>query len=148
MKKAMIWMVFATLAVLTACGALAAGEIVLPEAEDLEKATVTASELDLTSAAPDFIAALLETLGQAKNTGRASVQDVPEKGAGLIRFDFEFKAGGTSTLFLYREGESLLLEQPYQGIYELDSSLEEQFRTQIALELARQITEQEVSLND
>lgn len=147
MKKRMIFVACAAAAllVLTACGALAEGKIVLPEAEDLERVTITASELDLVSDDADFIGQLLEMLelNTLEKTGRASVQNVPDKGAGLVRIDFGFQKGGDSTLFLYREGEGLFLEQPYQGIYEMDSTLESLLRQQIALELARQETDKQ-----
>lgn len=136
----MIWMVFAAFFLLTACGALAAEELVLPEAGNLKDVTITASGLELTVDRESFIAELLQLLERSvkENSGRASVQDVPDAGAGLVRIDFGFRKGGASTVFLYREGEALLLEQPYQGIYELDGAMEEQFRARISAELARQ----------
>ena len=129
--------------VLTACGFMAAEALVLPSPEDLKEVTVTASELELTAHSGDWIAQLLEALEQGvrEKTGRASVADTPAgKGAGLMRLDFGFKNGGTSTLFLYREDGRLFLEQPYQGIYEMDASLEYVLRSQIALAMARQQT--------
>ncbi|MBD5151209.1 MAG: DUF5301 domain-containing protein [Oscillibacter sp.] len=118
------------------------GDIILPQAEKIMSVHLTGSELDLTTDG-DFIGQLLHDLSQAKNTGRASIQDVPDQGAGLVRIDLNFWEGGTSTLFLYRDDGGLMVEQPYQGIYEMDEALEIQLRTQIALELAAQTTEQE-----
>ena len=118
------------------------GDIILPQAEKIMSVHLTGSELDLTTDG-DFIGQLLHDLSQAKNTGRASIQDVPDQGAGLVRLDLNFWEGGTSTLFLYRDDGGLMVEQPYQGIYEMDEALEIQLRTQIALELAAQTTEQE-----
>ena len=118
------------------------GDIILPQAEKIKSVRLTGNELDLTTDG-DFIGQLLLSLSQAKNTGRASIQDVPERGAGLVRIDLNFREGGTSTLFLYRDDGGLMVEQPYQGIYEMDEALEAQLRTQIARELATQITKQE-----
>ena len=118
------------------------GDIILPQAEKIKSVHLTGSEFDLTTDG-DFIGQLLHDLSQAKNTGRASIQDVPDQGAGLVRIDLNFWEGGTSTLFLYRDDGGLMVEQPYQGIYEMDEALEIQLRTQIALELAAQTTEQE-----
>ena len=101
----------AALLLLTSCGVLSAGKLVLPAAEDLESVTITVDQLDLTS------------WSVKENTGRPSVRDVPSERAGLARIDFGFRAGGTGTVFLYREGARLFLEQPYQGIYEMDSDL-------------------------
>ena len=118
------------------------GDIILPQAEKIMSVHLTGSELDLTTDG-DFIGQLLHDLSQAKNTGRASIQDVPDQGAGLVRIDLNFWEGGTSTLFLYRDDGGLMVEQPYQGIYKMDEALEIQLRTQIAQELATQITKQE-----
>lgn len=119
------------------------GDIVLPQAEKIEAVRFTGSELDLTFGGEAFVTQLLQRMSQAKDTGRASVQDVPNQGAGVVRIDLHFKRiigkgrGGASTVFLYREDDALLLEQPYQGIYRVDDSLELWLREQIALELAR-----------
>ena len=118
------------------------GDIILPQAEKIKSVHLIGSELDLTTDG-DFIGQLLHDLSQAKNTGRASIQDVPDQGAGLVRIDLNFWEGGTSTLFLYRDDGGLMVEQPYQGIYEMDEVLEIELRTQIAQELAAQITKQE-----
>lgn len=135
MTKSVMLLMAAALLALTACGALASGELVLPAAEDLEKAAVTAGGLDWTAADAGAIAGLVETLKQSVvwNTGRASVQDVPDKGDGLVRIEFCFKHGGSSVLFLYQEGGRLFLEQPYQGIYEMDGSLGVWLQNRLAL---------------
>ena len=115
----------AALLLLTSCGVLSAGKLVLPAAEDLESVTITVDQLDLTVTGGDSIARLLDLLRRSvkENTGRPSVQDIPAERAGLARIDFGFRAGGAGTVFLYREGTRLFLEQPYQGIYEMDSEL-------------------------
>lgn len=142
MKRNMIWLIFAALLVFTACGALAAGEIVLPDPADLETAAITAGGLELTVRNEESIVQLLELLNRSvkQRSGKESVQDVPNKGAGLVRIDFGFREGGASTVFLYREDDRLFLEQPYQGIYEMEDALEEQLRQRIVLELARSRT--------
>ena len=130
----------AVLMFLTACGVLSARKLVLPEAKDLDSITITANQLVLTVTDSGTIARLLALLRQSAegNTGKPSVQDIPDKGAGLMRLDFGFRAGSTGTAFLYREDTGLFLEQPYRGIYGMDVSLEEELRLLIALELARQ----------
>lgn len=128
-----VWIVLAVLLALTACGALSCGELVLPDPEDLERAAVTGGGMNWTATDAGAIAGLVEALEQAAgNTRRASVQDVPSGGTGLVRIDFYFKGGGASAAFLYWEDGVLLFEQPYQGIYEMDGALEE--RLQAVLE--------------
>lgn len=145
MRKSMIWIIFAAMAVLAACVALPGGKMALPEAKDLNGVSITASELELTINDEGAVVELLDLLRQSvkQDAGRASVRDIPNKDAGLVRMDFSFTEGGTSTLFLYREGEKLFLEQPHQGIYEMDNSLEQQLRIQVALGLARAQTEKQ-----
>lgn len=125
----------------------AGGDVVLPEAENIEAARLTGSELDLTIGGEAFVAQLIHRMSQAKDTGRPSIQDVPDQGAGTIRIDLYFKRimgkgrGKASTVFLYREGEVLLLEQPYQGIYRVSNDLEPWLREQIAATLAEGMKE-------
>ncbi len=123
------------------------GDIVLTEAEKIEAARLTGSELDVTIGGDAFITQLLRRMSQAEDTGRESVQDVPDRRAGLLRIDLHFKRIigkgrlAASTLFLYREGEDVLLEQPWQGIYRVDGGLEPWLREQIASALAEGIRE-------
>lgn len=123
--------VIAVLLLLTSCGVLSSGKVVLPDPENLEQITVTADDLGLTVTSDTAIAQLLELLAQSvrRDTGSPSVQDIPGERAGQIRIDFCFKTGGASTVFLYWEEGRLFLEQPYQGIYEMDESLETGLRT-------------------
>lgn len=133
MRKRMTAAILLSLLLLTACGTLFAENIVLPDPEHLERVSITASELEITVSGKDTITQLLQALEQSvqKNTGQDSVQDVPSQGAGLMRIDFDFKQGGTSTLFLYRKAGRLLLEQPYQGIWSMRDSLEDLLRQQM-----------------
>ena len=144
MKREFLLLSFVTL-LLTACGVLSGGKMVLPEAENLESIVLTADQLNLTITDAGSITRLLKLLKTSarENTGRPSIQDVPEQGAGLIRIDFRFRKGGTGTVFLYREDTGVFMEQPFQGIYTMDEALETQLRTQIARELTAQITKQE-----
>lgn len=120
-----------------------AGDIVLPEPERIASARFTGSGLDLTFGGDAFVSQLLRRMSQAKDTGRESVGDVPGQAGELVRIDLNFKRlagkgrGGTSTVFLYRDGGELLLEQPYQGIYRVNGDLELWLGEQIAGELAK-----------
>ena len=144
MKRRFLLISFVPL-LLTACGVLSGGKAVLPEAENLERIVLTADRLNLTITDADSITQLLELLKTSarQNTGKPGIQDVPDQGIGLIQIDFGFKKGGTGTVFLYREDTGLFMEQPCQGIYAMDEALETRLRTQIAQELASQITKQE-----
>ena len=109
---------------LAGCGRLAnGGALVLPDPEDVSGVTVSWENRAVSNEDRDYIVRLLDAMKTAKNTGDASVQDVPEGGAWLARLDFVHRRAGTSTVFLYPKGGKLLLEQPYQGIYEADGAL-------------------------
>lgn len=125
--RGMLWAFLGAVLLLTACGAMSQ-DIVLPDPEDVARVTITGESVPVSSGNEAFISRLLQTMGTAKSTGKASVQDVPSGGAWLTRIDFTFKEGGSSTVFLYAKGGKLLLEQPYQGIYETDGSLRELLR--------------------
>lgn len=109
--------------ILASCGTVFPGKrIVLPEAGAVSKVTVSREGTAVENTDPAYIAALLEKMGGARDTGRASIHDRPLS-AEYLRLDFTFRKGGSSTLFLYREGDKTLLEQPYQGIYRTDAAL-------------------------
>lgn len=109
---------------LTGCGALArGGAIVLPDAGEISRVTVTWGSRTASSGDRTYIKLLLDVMKMAKNTGSASVQDVPTGAAWLARIDFAYGASGSSTVFLYPKGGKLYLEQPYEGIYEADGAL-------------------------
>ena len=41
----------------------------------------------------------------------------------IVRVDFGFRSGGESRVFLYRRGGAWLLEQPFQGVWQVDASV-------------------------
>lgn len=126
MKRRFVLISFVLL-LLTACDMLSG--VVLPEADYLERIVLTADQLNLAITDAVSISQLLELLTTSvrQNTGKPSIQDIPDQGAGLIQIDFRYRKGGTGTVFLYRGGDTrLFMEQPYQGIYEMDEALEVQ----------------------
>lgn len=120
--------VFCTIVILicllTSCGTVLPGKrIVLPEAGDISQVTIVSNMSSTTTEDRDNIAELLQRLGAARGTGCVSIQDSLETD-GVVQVEFAFRRGGVSTVFLYQEGRKLLVEQPYQGIYETDEVLE------------------------
>ena len=58
----------------------------------------------------------------AELEGCAGYEAAPEE-AWSVRVDFGFRSGGESRVFLYRRGGAWLLEQPFQGVWQVDASV-------------------------
>ena len=122
-RIAALGMALLSVCLLAACGTAFPGKrIVLPEAGAISKVTVSGEGAAVENTDAGYIAELLEKMAGARDTGRASIHDRP-LAKEYLRLDFTFRQGGSSTLFLYREGDRALLEQPYQGIYRTDAAL-------------------------
>lgn len=106
-------------------------EIALPQAENVASIHFTGGGIDLTVQDHEAVSQFLHSLSQAKNTGRASVSDAP-RGTEAILVELSFHHGGSSRLFLYRDGAGFMAEQPYQGIYRIDDGVEDWLREQAA----------------
>ena len=106
---------------LAACGAVR-NRIVLPDAGDVEKVTVTGGGISLAVEDAGEITELLQRMGRVRDTGGMSIHDRP-LAEDVLQIDFEFSQGGTSVVFLYQERGKTLLEQPYQGIYRVDTEV-------------------------
>ena len=122
-RIAALGMALLSVCLLAACGTAFPGKrIVLPEAGAISKVTVSGEGAAVENTDAGYIAELLEKMAGARDTGRASIHDRP-LAKEYLRLDFTFRPGGSSTLFLYREGDRAILEQAYQGIYRTDAAL-------------------------
>jgi len=116
-RRAALFVLMALL-LLTACGRLERGPIVLPDPADVARVVLTDGRTEVTSRDSALIARLLRTLEQAVPADEAA----PEE-AWSVRVDFGFRSGGESRVFLYRRGGAWLLEQPFQGVWQVDASV-------------------------
>ncbi|MDE7244448.1 MAG: DUF5301 domain-containing protein [Oscillospiraceae bacterium] len=107
-----------TVLLLTACGS----GIVLPDAEDLCRITVTGSSVPVVIDDEEKIRELLRELRQAQDTGSDSIRDDPAEGD-FLQVDFIFRQGGASRLFLREEKDKVIVEQPFQRIYETGKNI-------------------------
>lgn len=55
----------------------------------------------------------------SKRTKEESISDAPWGAQELLKVDFYFAEGGTSTLFAFRKSGQYYMEQPYNGIYRI-----------------------------
>ena len=89
MRRAALFVLMALL-LLTACGRLERGPIVLPDPADVARVVLTDGRTEVTSRDSALIARLLRTLEQAVPAGEAA----PEE-AWSVRVDFGFRSVGS-----------------------------------------------------
>ena len=112
---------------LVACGKKVV-PITLPQTDEITSIDITfggggntASHLDKT-----WISEIIADISSSEPTKKESVQDVPQVES-YIKIDFQFETG-TSTIFAYEDSGKYYIEQPYQGIYKIDSQLFERLQ--------------------
>lgn len=110
---------------LSACGKKAK-PIVLPEVSDITSIDITVGKDCVNYTDEIWISEIISGISSSEPTNKESVQDVPQ-GENYIKIDIQLETE-TSTLFVYEENEKYYVEQPYQGIYEIDSQLYEQLQ--------------------
>lgn len=105
---------------LSACGNKA-NPITLPEVSDITSIDVTVGKDSINYTDEIWINEIISDISSSKPTNKESVQDVPLV-EDYIKIDIQLETE-TSTLFAYKDNEKYYVEQPYQGIYEIDSQL-------------------------
>lgn len=102
---------------LASCGK--ADPIVLPDRDDIANISVVIDGETIYHEDSAWIDSVMSGIADAEPTSKESVQDVPQVDD-YIKLDIQLY-GGVSTVFAYEEDGKYYIEQPYQGIYELDS---------------------------
>ena len=110
---------------LVACGKKA-DPIMLPQTDDITSIDITVEESAVNHTDKVWISELIADISSSEPTNKESVQDIPQVES-YIKIDFQFETG-TSTLFAYEDNGIYYIEQPYQGIYEIDSQLYERLQ--------------------
>jgi hypothetical protein len=110
---------------LVACGKKA-DPIMLPQTDDITSIDITVEENTVNHTDKVWISELIADISSSEPTNKESVQDIPQVES-YIKIDFQFETG-TSTLFAYENNGIYYIEQPYQGIYEIDSQLYERLQ--------------------
>ena len=110
---------------LAACGKKAA-PITLPQADKITSIDITIEENTVSHSDKTWISEIIANISSSEPTKKESVQDVPQAES-YIKIDFQFETG-TSTLFAYEDSGKYYVEQPYQGIYKIDSQLYSQLQ--------------------
>ena len=110
---------------LAACGKKAA-PIMLPQADEITSIAPTIGESTVSHSDKTWISEIIADISSSEPTKKESVQDVPQAES-YIKIDFQFETG-TSTIFAYEDSGKYYIEQPYQGIYRIDSQLFERLQ--------------------
>ena len=130
MKKFLSLFLFLTcILTLAACGKKAA-PITLPQADKITSIDITIAENTVSHSDKTWISEIIADISSSEPTKKESVQDVPQAES-YIRIDFRHETGTeteTITIFAYEDSGKYYIEQPYQGIYKIDSQLFERLQ--------------------
>lgn len=124
-KYTLLSLCLACILSLAACGKNTT-PITLPQVSDIISVDITVGENTINHADENWISEMISKISNSEPTKKDSVQDVPQVD-NYIKIDIQFEKG-TSTLFVYEDNGKYYVEQPYQGIYEIDSQLYEQLQ--------------------
>ena len=124
-KYVSIFLCLACALTLVACGKKVA-PITLPQTDEITSIDITFGENTVSYSDKTWISEIIADISSSEPTKKESVQDVPQAES-YIKIDFQFEAG-TSTLFAYEDSGKYYVEQPYQGIYKIDSQLYSQLQ--------------------
>ena len=126
MKKYIsIFLCLACVLILVACGKKG-DPITLPQTDEITSIDITVGENTVSHSDKTWISEIIANISSSEPTKKESVQDVPQAES-YIKIDFQFETG-TSTLFAYEDSGKYYVEQPYQGIYKIDSQLYSQLQ--------------------
>ena len=105
---------------LVGCGKKAV-PITLPQTDEITSMDITVGENTVSHSDKTWIGEIITDISSSEPTKKESVQDAPQVER-YIKIDFQFETG-TSTIFAYEDSRKYYIEQPYQGIYKIDSQL-------------------------
>lgn len=109
-----------TLGVLSSCKDRPAP--VLPDRSTVSRVEVTMDEESLTHLKREWIDEVVAGLAAAAPTRLKSVNDAPDAPS-YTQVTFHHDDSGESRLFLYEQDGTYYMEQPYQGIWQIDPQL-------------------------
>lgn len=94
----------------------------LPQVENLKNISLKQNDDERIISESDEMEELLKVINGVKRvTKEESIQDSPVNIDNLIKIDFYFVENGVSTIFIYKKNNNYYIEQPYNGIYQINS---------------------------
>ena len=103
-----------------------ANPIVLPQSSDVVSVDVIDGENTVNCSDKTWIDEVISSLSDSKPTNRESVQDFPQVD-NYIKVELNSQTEKT-TVFVYKDKGKFYIEQPYNGIYIIDSDLYKMFQ--------------------
>lgn len=103
-----------------------ANPIILPQSSDVVSVDVTVGENTVNCSDKIWIDEVISGLSDSKQTNRESVQDFPQVD-NYIKVELNSQTEKT-TVFVYKDKGKFYVEQPYNGIYIIDSDLYKMFQ--------------------
>lgn len=110
---------------LFACGKKA-NPIVLPQSSDVVSVDVIDGENTVNCSDKTWIDEVINGITDSKPTNKQSVQDFPQVD-NYIKVELNSQTEKT-TVFVYKDKGKFYIEQPYNGIYIIDSDLYKMFQ--------------------
>lgn len=110
---------------LVACGKKA-DPIKLPQTDDIISIDITVGENTLNHSDKTWINEIITDILGSEPTTKESVQEVPLTKS-YIRIDIQLK-NDINTIFAFEDSGKYYIEQPYQGIYKINSQLFERLQ--------------------
>ena len=95
--------------------------ISLPLTGAVESVEVALGSEDIIHTDEEWIASFMQKIGEGTPTSKESVQDVPSVSK-YTKVDILYN-NNISSVFIYEEDSKWYVEQPYQGIYEVDETI-------------------------
>lgn len=95
--------------------------IVLPDVDDIVSIQISFDEITESHKDAVWIEKAICGLADSESTNKESVQDAPDVER-YLEINIEHQKG-CSTLFVYEQDDKFYVEQPYQGIWEIESEL-------------------------
>lgn len=103
-----------------------ANPIVLPQSSDVVSVDVTVGENTVNCSDKTWIDEVISGLSDSKPTNKQSVQDFPQVD-NYIKVELNSQTEKT-IVFVYKDKGKFYIEQPYNGIYIIDSDLYKMFQ--------------------
>lgn len=96
-------------------------ELDLPQINKLEKVLLKENETEISISDTQEINNFLDSINGTKRiTKEESIQDYPINVDNIIQVDFILKDKDISTIFVYIKKDKYYIEQPYNGIYQIN----------------------------